>query len=58
MLQKMNSQKEELEPVGEIIRCRLTNCREMLEPGTNWLTRHLLDSEQTCSIRHKMDTSM
>ena len=36
----------------------LTICLEMFAPSTNWLTRHLMDRKQTCSIRHKMDKSM
>ena len=28
--------KEELESVGEILKSMLTNCLEMLVPGTNW----------------------
>ena len=34
------------------------HCLEMRAPGTNWLTRHLVDSEQTCSRSHQMDRSL
>ena len=52
-----NFKTEELEPIGEFIRCMLTNCLAILEHGTNWHSRHFMDSTQTCSIRHKMDKS-
>ena len=41
-----------------IVRCPLTNSLEMLVFGTNWQTRHLMDSTQICSIRYKMDSGI
>ena len=45
--------------VGElIVRCMFSNRLEMLVLGSNWWTRHLVDSKQTCSRSHHMDTSV
>ena len=44
--------KEELESVGELSKSMLTNCLEMIVPGTSWWTWHSMVSEQTGSISH------
>ena len=36
----------------------LTNCVEVLVPGTNWKTRHSMVCQQTCKSSHKMDSGM
>ena len=41
-----------------IVRCMFSNRLEMLVLGSNWWTRHLLDSKLTCSGSHHMDTSV
>ena len=36
----------------------LTDCLEMLVPGTNWETKHLMVCQQTCKNNHKMDSGL
>ena len=50
--------KEELETGGALSEVCSHIVLEMRVFGTNWQTRHSTVSEQTCSISHKMDTSL
>ena len=47
------SRKRNFESVGEFFKSMLTNCLDMLVPGTTWTTWHLVVSEEVCKISYK-----
>ena len=64
-LQSINSmpwwpsiQRRRIEIRGRIVKSMLSNCSEILVPGTYWKTRYSMVSEQTCTIDQKMDQSL
>ena len=49
--------KEENRICWRIVISVRSNCLEMPVFGTHWLTRHSMDSKQTCTSSHQMDQS-